>query len=81
MNDEAQTVFLYHHVYKMPFTTSAKCNHFAHMWEVEICSNKDKNCVNYGGSDLGEVVDFTITTPVTRKPKTSSLRKRNRRKR
>ena len=51
------------------------------MWEVEICSNKDKNCVNYGGSDLGEVVDFTITTPVTRKPKTSSLRKRNRRKR
>jgi len=47
------------------------------MWEVNICATKDKNVVYHGGSDLGEVVDLTISTPVTKKPKMSSLTKRN----
>lgn len=69
---EAPTVYLYHHVYNMPFTTSDKCNRFAHMWEVNICVNTDKNIVYYGGCDVSKVVDLTITTPVTKKPNTRS---------
>jgi len=73
--DNAPTVFLYHHVYNMPFTTSDKCNHFAHMWEVNTCATIDKNVAYYGGCDVGEVVDLTITTPVTKKRKTIDLSK------
>jgi len=69
---ETPTVYLYHNVYNMPFTTSDKCNHFAHMWEVNICVNRDKNIVYYGGCDVSKVVDLTITTPVTKKPNTRS---------
>jgi len=66
--DEAPTVSLYHHVYKMPYTKSSKCNHSAFLWEVDERSVRNPNdCVYYGDSESTEIVDLTQKKPAKKR--------------
>lgn len=50
ISDAAPTIYLYHHLYRRPFTNSPRCNHFAYMREVEKEHIGDDVGVYYGAA-------------------------------
>ena len=48
ISEEAPTVFLYHHLFRRPFTKSKTCNHFAYLLEVDKQVIQDNDSVYYG---------------------------------
>ena len=83
VSENAPTVNLYHHVYKLPFTRSDKCNHFAYMWEVNKLATIDKTLVYFGG---GKTIRSASDTSIdwskneNKKQKTIDLTKREKKK-
>jgi len=79
VSENAPTVNLYHHVYKLPFTSSDKCNHFAYMWEVNKFATIDKKLVYYGGGKTIRSASNTLidcSENENKKQKTIDLTKR-----
>ena len=35
ISEESPAIFLYHHLFRRPFTKSARCNHFAYLFKVD----------------------------------------------
>jgi len=65
IREEASTVFLYHHLFRHPFTRSDNCNHFAHMWEID--KSDVESCSIYG-SETQSVEEAKKNTDVENNP-------------